>query len=104
MANICDCTYKITGSREAVLNLYNAIKENDDNQSNVSLYKLAEHYCIDYEKRKISVRGSIYFYELDESDNPECPVLTIETETAWTACTLLFNIINLKLNDELSIS
>ena len=84
MANICDCTYKITGSREAVLNLYNAIKENDDNQSNVSLYKLAEHYCIDYEKRKISVRGSIYFYELDESDNPECPVLTIETETAWT--------------------
>lgn len=21
---------------------------------------------------------------LDESDNPECPVLTIETETAWT--------------------
>ena len=44
MANICDCTYKITGSREAVLNLYNAIKENDDNQSNVSLYKLAEHY------------------------------------------------------------
>ena len=104
MANICDCTYKITGNREAVLNLYNAIKENDDNQSNVSLYKLAEHYCIDYEKRKISVRGSIYFYELDESDNPECPVLTIETETAWTACTLLFNIINLKLNDELSIS
>lgn len=58
MANICDCTYKITGSREAVLNLYNAIKENDDNQSNVSLYKLAEHYGIDYEKRKISVRGS----------------------------------------------
>ena len=104
MANICDCTYKITGHNEAIMNLYNAIRENDDKQSNVYLYKLAEHYGVDYEKKKISVRGSIYFYELDESNNPEYPVLTIKTETAWTACTLLFNSINLKLNNELSIS
>ena len=41
---------------------------------------------------------------MDESNNPEYPVLTIKTETAWTACTLLFNSINLKLNNELSIS
>lgn len=104
MANICDCTYKITGHNEAIMNLYNAIRENDDKQSNVYLYKLAEHYGVDYEKKKISVRGSIYFYELDKSNNPEYPVLTIKTETAWTACTLLFNSINLKLNNELSIS
>ena len=104
MANICDCTYKITGRNEAIMNLYNAIKENDDKQSNVYLYKLAEYYGVDYEKKKISVRGSIYFYELDESNNHEYPVLTIKTETAWTACTLLFNSINHKLNNELSIS
>lgn len=104
MANLCDCTYKITGSREAVLKLYNAIKVNDNKSDNVYLYKIAEHFGIDYEKRGISVRGSIYFYELDESGNPEYPLLTIDTETAWAACNDLFDAINLKLNDELSIS
>jgi hypothetical protein len=34
---------------------------------------------------------------LNESDNPECPVLTIETETAWTRVCQIWVISNISV-------
>ena len=68
------------------------------------IYRLAEHYGIDYEKKGFSVRGYIYFAELDLNEENEYYVLTIETDTAWAGCHDLFYAINEILEDELSIS
>ena len=102
MANICDTQYKVTGSRKAVADLWNTLQELEVNSNNVYLYLLAEHYGIDYEKKGISVRGHIYWAEYEEDD--ENTLLSFETESAWDACTELFEEINHHLHDELSIS
>lgn len=100
MANNCDTTYKIVGSKIAVDNLWHTLSETfEGNGHDISLYKLAEHYGIDYEKRCISVRGHIYYIERDCQD-----VITICTDTAWTGCHDLFYAINKVLDYELSIS
>ncbi len=101
MANLATTLYKITSdSTTAVRNLYEKLQELDRKGCNIRLCELAEQYGIDYAKKHISVRGSIFFHELDEPEN----VLTIETETAWTGCHDLFHAINEKLDEQLSIS
>ena len=50
MANICDTQYKVMGERKAVADLWNTLQTMEVNTKNVYLYKLAEHYGIDYEK------------------------------------------------------
>lgn len=102
MANLCNTTYKVTGTEKAVKNLWNALQSMDINTKDIWLDKLAEHYGIDYEGRGIKVRGHIYFGKFEEDDDHF--LLTFETETAWTACNDLFEAINEALNEELSIS
>ncbi|MCF2553555.1 hypothetical protein, partial [Bacteroides caecigallinarum] len=70
----------------------------------IRLFKLAEHYGIDYEKKQISVRGHIYWAEYEEDEENDYFLLSFETETAWDACNELFFEINRILGDELSIS
>ena len=60
MSNICDTQYKVRGSRKALSDLWNTLQMMDVNSKDVYLYKLAEHYCIDYEHSGMSVRGKIY--------------------------------------------
>ncbi len=101
MANICDTTYKITGSHDVVNGLFKVLQQLDkQKRSDIRLCELATHYGIDYEKECISVRGEIYHFDMDENND----VLTIDVESAWTGCHELFRSINTKLSDELSIS
>lgn len=72
------------------------------NTKNVWLNELADFYGIDYEAKQISVRGHIYWADYEEDD--ENTLLSFETESAWDACTELFEEINHHLHDELSIS
>ena len=58
MSNICDTQYKVRGSRKALSNLWNILQMMEVNSKDVYLYKLAEHYDIDYEHSGISVRGT----------------------------------------------
>lgn len=60
MSNICDTQYKVRGSRKALSDLWNTLQMMEVNGKDVYLYKLAEHYGIDYEHNGISVRGKIY--------------------------------------------
>ena len=83
MANICDTQYKVMGERKAVADLWNTLQTMEVNTKNVHLYKLAEHYGIDYEKKGISVRGYIYWAEF-EADEDIC-LLSFDTESAWSA-------------------
>ncbi len=59
MANLATTTYKVTGTREAVNNLWTTLQSMEVNTKDIWLLKLAEHYGIDYEKKQISVRGHI---------------------------------------------
>ena len=102
MANLCNTTYKVTGTEKAVKDLWNTLQSMSINTKDIWLDKLAEHYGIDYEGRGIKVRGHIYFGEFEEDEDHY--LLTFETETAWTACNDLFEAINEALNAELSIS
>lgn len=104
MANICYTTYVITGTKGSVENLMNALtKITTEVESGnwQQLSALATHYGIDYEKSDMHVRGDIYSFNIDEEDEGK---LFIETDTAWLACTELFQSINGVLNNELSIS
>ena len=60
MSNICDTQYKARGSRKALSNLWNTLQMLGVNSKDVYLYKLAEHYGIDYKQSGVSVRGKIY--------------------------------------------
>ena len=102
MANICDTQYKVMGERKAVADLWNTLQTMEVNTKNVYLYKLAEHYGIDYEKMDISVRGYIYWAEF-EADENIC-LLSFDTESAWSACEEFFDELNNVLGGELSIS
>lgn len=102
MSNICDTQYKVRGTRKAMTDLWNTLQAMNVNTTNVYLYKLAEHYGIDYEQRGISVRGHIYWAELE--DDEDGGVLPFDTESAWTACDLFFEELNKALGGELSIS
>ena len=104
MANQATTTYKVTGSRKAVNDLWSTLQKMEVNSKNIWLYQLAEHYGIDYETKQISVRGHIYWAEYEEDPANDYYLLSFETETAWDACNELFEEINHLLWDELSIS
>ena len=102
MSNICDTQYKVRGSRKALSNLWNTLQMMGVNSKDVYLYKLAEHYGIDYEHSCISVRGQIYWAEFE--DDEDGGLLSFDTESAWTACDIFFYKLNKVLGNELSIS
>ena len=102
MANQATTTYKVTGTQKAVSNLWNTLQMMEVNSKDVYLYKLAEHYGIDYEHSGISVRGHIYWAEFE--DNKDGGLLSFDTESAWSACDLFFDELNKVLGNELSIS
>ena len=104
MANQATTTYKVTGTRKAVNDLWSTLQKMEVNSKNIWLYQLAEHYGIDYEAKQICVRGHIYWAEYEEDPANDYYLLSFETETAWDACNELFNEINHLLWDELSIS
>jgi hypothetical protein len=104
MANQATTTYKVTGTRKAVNDLWSTLQKMEVNSKNIWLYQLAEHYGIDYETKQISVRGHIYWAEYEEDPASDYYLLSFETETAWDACNELFEEINHLLWDELSIS
>ena len=102
MANQATTTYKVTGTRKAVSDLWNTLQKMNVNTKNIWLDDLAKYYGIDYEAKHISVRGHIYWAEYEEEEDNV--LLSFETETAWDACNNLFEEINRLLGDELSIS
>ena len=83
MANQATTTYKVTGTRKAVNNLWSTLQKMEVNSKNIWLYQLAEHYGIDYETKQISVRGHIYWAEYEEDPANDYYLLSFETETAW---------------------
>lgn len=92
MANQATTTYKVTGTKKAVSNLWNTLQRMEVNSRNIWLDDLAKHYGIDYQKKHISVRGHIYWAEYEEDEDTS--LLSFETETAWDACNDLFFEIN----------
>ena len=104
MANICDTQYKVTGEPEAVRDLWNTLQKLGVNGNDISLYLLAEHYGIDYEKKGISVRGYIYWADFEEDKDTGYCLLSFDTESAWSSCDMLFNEINNALGGGLSIN
>ena len=102
MANQATTTYKVTGIRKAVSDLWVALQGMNVNTKNVWLDELANYYGIDYESKHISVRGHIYWAEFEEDDDHV--LLSFETETAWDACNELSEEIKHLLWDELYIS
>lgn len=100
MANRCYTTYKATGSRENVTKLWEHIRAFDVNKKKVWLCDLADAFCIDWEKKGISVAGWIEWAEYEEEAN----LLSFETDTKWNACEILFEQINKCFDDNLSIS
>ena len=92
MANQATTTYKVTGSRKAVSDLWKTFQVMNVNTKNVWLNELADFYGIDYGAKQISVRGHIYWADYEEDD--ENTLLSFETESAWDACTEHFAEIN----------
>ena len=99
MSNICDTQYKVRGSRKALSDLWNTLQMMDVNSKDVYLYKLAEHYGIDYEHSGISVHGKIYWAEFE--DDEDGGLLSFDTESAWSACDMFFDELNKVLGDVL---
>lgn len=105
MANLATSTYKVaTGSRKAMENLWNTLRKLEVNSKNVWLGDLAEAYGIDYAAKGISVRGVIYWAELETDETNGYYLLTFETETAWQGCHDLFWEIDRLLGNPFSIS
>ena len=78
MANQATTTYKVTGTRKAVNDLWSTLQKMEVNSKNIWLYQLAEHYGIDYEAKQISVRGHIYWAEYEEDPANDYYLLTFE--------------------------
>ena len=104
MANQATTTYKVTGTRKAVSDLWNTLQKMNVNTKNIWLDELAKYYGIDFEAKHISVRGHIYWAEYEEDEENDNYLLSFCTETAWDACNELFEEINHLLWDELEIS
>lgn len=104
MANNCDTTYKITGTKKAVMDFWHALQDMGEKSSNIYLSDIADYYGIDWKKKGISVRGHIYFSDLTSKPEENFYLLTVNTDTAWSGCHELFHEINKVLWDELSIS
>lgn len=104
MANQATSTYRVSGTRKAVSDLWNTLQSMNVNTKNIWLDDLAKFYGIDYEAKHISVRGHIYWAEYEEEEENDKFLLSFSTESAWDACNDLFEEINHLLWDELSIS
>ena len=102
MANIATTTYHVTGTREAVNNLWSVLQDMKVNDHDLHLADLARRFGIDCEKKQISTRGYIYWADFEEGEKRD--VLQFETASAWDACNQLFIEINHVLKDALSIS
>lgn len=104
MANICSTEYRITGEHSIVKKLWRTLERLGVNEKSVWLCDLAKAYNINYEKHHIHVRGQIYWacYQ-EDNENDDC-LLCFSTETAWTACTELFDELRIALKDNISIS
>ena len=103
MANQATSTYRISGTRKAVSDLWNTLQIMNVNTKNIWLDELAKFYGINYETKHISVRGHIYWAEYEEDEENDTYLLSLETETAWDRSEI-FEEINHLLWDELSIS
>ena len=104
MANQATTTYKVTGTRKAVSDLWNTLQSMNVNTKNIWLDDLAKFYGIDYEAKHISVRGHISWAEDEEDEENDNFLLSFSTESAWDACNDLCEELNHLLWDELSIS
>lgn len=104
MANTCDTTYKITGSRKAVKDLWHVLQDMSAGSKNIWLSDLADYYGIDWQKKGISVRGHIYHSNLESRPEDDFYLLTIDTESAWTGCHDFFHAVSDVLWGELTIS
>lgn len=104
MANNCDTSYKITGAKKSVLDLWNTLESMGVNEKDIWLDTLAERYGIDYRSKAIHVRGHIYSASREEDKEEDTVILTIDTDTAWTGCHELFLAINKTMRGTLSIS
>lgn len=100
MANQADTTYKVIGTEKAMTALKTALDKVISGGSSLWLNELADHFGIDFLQKNISVRGRVYWAEIDVVEE----VLSFMTESAWDACTELFEEINRVLDNELSIS
>lgn len=69
MSNLCDTQYKVRGSRKALSDLCPPLQMMEVNSKDVYLYKLAEHYGIDYEHSGISVCGHIYWADIEDDED-----------------------------------
>lgn len=98
MANICFTTYKITGIDKNNA-AYNDLKTYlDNNSSRLWLGDLAKHYNVDFASLGISARGNVCYYEEDNG------VITLDVESAWSPNDRLFEEINKRVDNQLSIS
>ena len=79
MANQATTTYKVTGTRKAVNDLWSTLQKMEVNSKNIWLYQLAEHYGIDYETKQISVRGHIYWAEYEEDPANDYYLLSVRS-------------------------
>ena len=98
MANTCITTYKITGIYKNNA-AYNDLKTYlDNNLSGLWLGDLAKHYNVDFASLGISARGNVCYYEEDNG------VITLTVESAWFPNKRLFEEINKRVGNQLSIS
>lgn len=98
MANTCCTIYKITGI-DGNNDAYNQLKEYlDKNWKELWLGDMAKFYGVDFEELGISARGWVCYYEEDKG------VITLDVDSAWAPNEQLFEEINNKLDNQLSIS
>lgn len=85
MANLCDTQFIITcGSKEPIINLWESMKELGAEKGYMPLHQLAEHYGIDYEKKYISVRGHVYWADIEANEEDDLYKLSFDVESAWS--------------------
>ncbi len=104
MANIATTVFKVMGTRDAVTNLYEAMKSLQKDNNNILLGDLANYYGIDHKTRGISVRGNIFTFDYEEDSEVDYYLLSFETESAWDAPFEVIEAISKVLNDELEIN
>ena len=89
MSNICDTQYKVRGSRKALSDLWNTLQMMEVNSKDVYLYKLTEHYGIDYEHSGMSVRGQITGQSSRMTRMEGCCRLTPKVHGRLATCSLM---------------
>ena len=104
MANCCFTTYKITGTKKAIMNLDQTLESMNVNTEDVLLADLADRYGIDYLNRRIAVRGHIFKAVNESNADKDYYMLSIETETAGAGCHRFFYALKKVLDNELCIS